>query len=90
MVIYMQETILYPTTFTHKGGKYMQSMLYPKTSRTRRIVDMNGLWKFCFDPQSEGLKHNWQNGLDPRRTIEMPVPASFNDFFTYKESREYT
>lgn len=68
----------------------MQSMLYPKTSRTRRIVDMNGLWKFCFDPQSEGLKHNWQNGLDPRRTIEMPVPASFNDFFTDKESREYT
>lgn len=68
----------------------MQSMLYPKTSRTRRIVDMNGLWKFCFDPQSEGLKHNWQNGLDPRRIIEMPVPASFNDFFTDKESREYT
>lgn len=68
----------------------MQSMLYPKTSRTRRIVDMNGLWKFCFDPQSEGLKHNWQNGLDPRRTVEMPVPASFNDFFTDKESREYT
>lgn len=65
-------------------------MLYPKTSRTRRIVDMNGLWKFCFDPESEGLNKNWNNGLDPNRTVEMPVPASFNDFFTDKESREYT
>lgn len=68
----------------------MKSMLYPKTSRTRRIVDMNGLWKFCFDPESEGLKNNWQNGLDSVHTIQMPVPASFNDFFTDKESREYT
>ena len=68
----------------------MNSMLYPKTSRTRRIVDMNGLWKFCFDPESEGLKNNWKNGLDPKRTMEMPVPASFNDFFTDKDSREYT
>ncbi len=46
------------------------------------------MWDFKFDPASEGEKNGWTEGLaDP---IEMPVPASFNDFFTDKDAREYT
>ncbi len=64
-----------------------QSMLYPRTTRTRRVFDMNGIWNFQFDPHGSGEADGWQNGLP--RPISMVVPASFNDFFTDKESREY-
>ncbi len=63
-------------------------MLYPKNTLTRRVMCLDGFWKFKFDPQGLGQKENWTSGLpDP---VQMPVPASFNDFFTDKESREYT
>ena len=65
-----------------------QAMQYPRITKTRRIMDLNGLWKFKFDPDGIGIKDNWTNGLED--TIAMPVPASFNDFFTDKGSREYT
>ena len=63
------------------------SMLYPRETVSRRCVSMDGLWKFQFDETSEGVANNWMNGLP--NPIDMPVPASFNDFFTDKESREY-
>lgn len=66
----------------------MNSMLYPKMTSTRRVVSMDGLWKFRFDEKSEGLKEGWTEGF--RTEILMPVPSSFADFFTDKESREYT
>lgn len=65
-----------------------QSMLYPKMTSTRRMLDMNGLWDFQFDPQGRGETEGWQMGLP--EPISMVVPASFNDFFTDKPSREYT
>ncbi len=65
-----------------------QAMQYPRITKTRRIMDLNGLWKFKFDPDGIGIEKNWINGLED--TIAMPVPASFNDFFTDKVSREYT
>ncbi len=62
--------------------------LYPRTTRTRWIEDLSGMWDFCFDPQREGEAAGWPKaGLPHPRT--MPVPASFNDVFTDKESREY-
>lgn len=64
------------------------SMLYPRNTATRRAINLDGMWKFKFDKKSEGLQNHWQNGLTD--TISMPVPASFADFFTDKESREYT
>lgn len=64
-----------------------QSMLYPKTTRTRRVIDLCGMWDFQFDPQSSGEAEGWQNGLP--NPCSMVVPASFNDFFTDKASREY-
>lgn len=63
-------------------------MLYPVVSRTRRIFDICGIWKFKFDPEGKGLSENWHSGL--KDTVPMVVPASFNDFFTDKYSREYT
>jgi len=64
------------------------SMLYPRITKTRRFTDLGGVWKFKFDPHSEGNAENWKDGLHDFLT--MVVPASFNDFFTDKESREYT
>lgn len=64
------------------------SMMYPRNTKSRRILDMTGFWKFKFDPKQEGLNKGWEKGLYDALT--MPVPSSFNDFFTDKESREYT
>lgn len=66
----------------------MNSMLYPKTTSKRRVKDLSGMWKFKFDPQSIGRKEDWMQGLANSEWI--PVPASFCDFFTEKDKREYT
>ncbi len=63
------------------------SMLYPINSTSRRAVSLNGLWGFRTDPKSEGLACGWQHGLPAPDSI--PVPASFADFYTDKELREY-
>ena len=61
---------------------------YPRVTHTRRVEDLCGTWDFQFDPLREGERSGWPtDGLpDP---IDMPVPASFNDVFTDKRSREY-
>lgn len=65
-----------------------KSMLYPRNTSTRRVVDMCGMWKFHFDPEGKGAEEKWEQGLPSHELI--PVPASFSDFFTDKDSREYT
>lgn len=63
------------------------SELYPCSNQARMAYSLDGMWKFQFDPEEKGEKENWQNKLpDP---ISMPVPASFSDFFTTKEERDY-
>lgn len=63
-------------------------LLYPVTNKYRFEKKLDGIWNFKFDPDRVGSSENWQKGFnDP---IKMPVPASFNDFFTDKDSREYT
>lgn len=63
------------------------SLLYPVNSASRRAVSLDGMWKFQFDPKSTGLASGWARGLpDP---VSMPVPSSFCDLFTDKDSREY-
>lgn len=64
-----------------------QSLLYPIDSASRRAVSLDGMWKFQFDPESVGLAQGWANGLPA--PVSMPVPSSFCDLFTDKESREY-
>ena len=64
------------------------SMLYPRNSRSRRAVSLDGMWKIKFDPESKGRAAGWQEGLEDADLI--PVPASFADFYTDKDIREYT
>lgn len=62
-------------------------MLYPQNTLTRQVVDLSGMWKFSFDFEDKGEERGYQNGL--KDYIDMPVPSSFNDFFTDKKSKEY-
>ena len=64
-----------------------KSLLYPCDSGSRRVVSLDGMWRFAFDPESKGVDNDW--ALHLPESITMPVPASFCDFFTDKESREY-
>lgn len=64
------------------------SMLYPTVTLTRRVVSMDGMWKFALDEKSEGEAQRYVEGFLGKDMI--PVPASFQDFYTEKEIREYT
>ncbi len=64
-----------------------KSLLYPCDSASRRVVSLDGMWRFAFDPESKGVDGGW--ALHLPESITMPVPASFCDFFTDKDSREY-
>ncbi len=63
------------------------SMLYPRTTLSRRAVSLDGMWKFCLDEQETGEKSGWTFGIPGNELI--PVPASFQDFYTEKEIRDY-
>lgn len=64
------------------------ALLYPQSTATRQTVSLDGIWRFKFDPKGAGLSDGWQGGTGAKDAI--PVPASFQDFFTDKERREYT
>ncbi len=67
--------------------KIYDSMLYPRETSKRYVVDISGLWKFQIDEKNDGYQKKWMNGLpDP---ITMAVPSSFNDIFTDKKIRDY-
>ena len=40
-----------------------KSLLYPVASTSRRVVSLDGMWRFRFDPKSEGVDADWANGL---------------------------
>ena len=63
------------------------SLLYPRVTATRRVVSLDGMWKFQFDPEYAGEAAGWTAGLPA--PCSMPVPASFCDIFTTKDAREY-
>lgn len=62
-------------------------MLYPKMTKCRRVLDMDGMWKIWFDSQGEGERRGFQNGIPGADFI--PVPSSFADLYTQKRIREY-
>lgn len=64
-----------------------QSLLFPINNITRTSVPLDGLWHFSFDPQKCGEAEGWMNGLPSYQL--MPVPGSFQDVFTDKESHDY-
>lgn len=64
------------------------SMLYPRSTVSRRVVSMDGMWNFQLDEKGAGTECGWNEGLPA--PDQLPVPASFQDFYTEKEIREYT
>lgn len=64
------------------------SMLYPKATQTRRAISLDGMWKFCLDKEGTGEEKHFPDGILGKDVI--PVPASFQDFYTEKETREFT
>ena len=66
---------------------YDQLSLYPVTNSKRLSLSLDGMWNFCFDPESIGEKENWMSGL--RSSVSLPVPSSFQDLFTDQYSKNY-
>lgn len=63
----------------------MESMLYPKMTRTRRVLDLDGMWKVYFD--FDNRKADYSKGIPGKDYI--PVPSSFADLYTEKRYREF-
>ncbi|MFM6966093.1 MAG: beta-glucuronidase [Rhodoluna sp.] len=56
-------------------------MLRPQSTATRELLNLDGLWDFKVDFNSEGFNQNWASKpLDTK--LQAPVPASYNDLFT--------
>ncbi|WP_330671753.1 sugar-binding domain-containing protein, partial [Blautia sp.] len=62
-------------------------MLYPYETSTREVRNLDGVWKFCPDPEGIGEKEQWQI-LGLPESIPMPVPSSYNDITTDKAIRD--
>ena len=63
-------------------------MLKPQNSPTRELINLDGLYRFRVDHEQAGIRDGWQNStLDT--TLEMGVPASYNDVFTDPAIREH-
>lgn len=63
------------------------SLLYPVNNRCRTALTLDGMWQFQFDPAGCGKAQGWCSALPA--PLSMPVPASFSDFFTTHEERDY-
>ena len=62
-------------------------MLYPINTESRGTLDLNGIWKFKLD-EGNGFNEKWfEHTLTS--TINMAVPASFNDVGVTKEIRNH-
>ena len=62
--------------------------MYPINNSVRTAISLDGMWRFRFDPAKEGGTQKWQNGIGD--SISMPVPGSFAELFTDRDSRDYT
>jgi beta-glucuronidase len=60
-------------------------MLKPRSTPTRELVRLDGLWRFALD--SDVDETPWQAVLETER--EAPVPASYNDVFVDEEVRDH-
>ena len=64
------------------------SLLYPLNTSTRSAMRLDGMWKFQIDWDGSGDEGDWEKGVPAPDLI--PVPASFQDFYTDKKIREFT
>ena len=54
--------------------------LKPQTTSSRELVNLDGLWKFALAFETNATA-SWTAPL-PKKALECPVPASYNDIFT--------
>lgn len=64
-------------------------MLYPRTSRARTLLSLNGLWKFALAEDREQIEHWIEKGLDEAEAELVSVPASYNDQLVSQEARDH-
>jgi len=63
-------------------------MLRPRETETRERKPLDGLWRFALDADGRGREEEWwKQPLAPARDI--PVPASFNDVFADRATRDH-
>ncbi|MES4908982.1 MULTISPECIES: beta-glucuronidase [unclassified Streptomyces] len=60
-------------------------MLKPRSTATRELVNLDGLWKFA--TSTTAGEHPWTAPLDT--PLEAAVPASYNDLFTDSAIRDH-
>ena len=64
-------------------------MLYPIENEIRQVKVLNGIWKFRAEERlNQGLEEKWHE-KPLTDTIEMPVPASYNDITTNRLLRDH-
>ena len=64
-------------------------MLYPIENEIRQVKNLNGIWKFKKESRlGQGEEEKWYE-QPLKDTIEMPVPASYNDITTDKAIRDH-
>ena len=63
-------------------------MLSARTSPSRTIINLDGVWDFTVDTANDGIEQGWFRAplADPR---PMPVPASYNDVTTEPEVHDH-
>lgn len=69
------------------------SILYPHESETRTVKDLSGKWRFRIDDspsRRQSFDDKWWNLTDIPQTIDMPVPASYNDITQNKSIRDFS
>lgn len=64
-------------------------MLYPRTSKARTLLSLNGLWKFALAEDREQIEHWTKKGLDEAEAELVSVPASYNDQLVSQEARDH-
>jgi beta-glucuronidase len=63
-------------------------MLKPQNGPTRELVTLDGLYAFKVDTENVGLRDGWQEA-PLATTLEMGVPASYNDVFADSAIRSH-
>ena len=53
-----------------------KSLLYPCASAARRVISLDGMWRFEFDPESNGMDVGWGVGLPKPISIPIRSPAN--------------
>lgn len=62
-------------------------MLYPITTSSRMVFDLNGVWDFRLLQQGEEFSPAKQEMYD--NMISMPVPSSYNDIYSNREFSDH-